>query len=164
MALPKTQKILLIIGVGLLLIQLPWFFAIQSIVNTSQVKTVGTVIRIESKDAECTGDRPGRPDPTCDHSPREHPVYEYYDSSGKRYEQDDRFFGEYKRNNPLRGLFWKDVGDKVTAYYPKDKPQEVLFMAGPLAYTAWLIPFYIAIPVFAAFGAILVINKLKKQS
>lgn len=162
MTLPKSQKILLIISIGLLLIQLPWFFVIQSIVNKSQVKTIATVIRIESNDAGCTGDRPSRPDPTCDHSPREYPVYEYYDNSGKRYEQDDRFFGEYKRNNPMRELFWKDVGDKVNAYYTKDKPQEVLFMAGPLAYTAWLIPFYIAIPVFTAFGVVFVINKLKK--
>jgi len=162
MSAPKAQKILLIIGVGLLLIQLPWFLVVQAIVNKTQTKTTATVTRIESEDAGCNGDRPGRPDPTCDHSPREYAVYEYHDNTGKKYEQDDRFFGEYKRNNPLRGLFWKDVGDKVTAYYTKDKPQEVLFMAGPLAYTAWLIPLYIAIPTFIALGVISIIQKSKK--
>ncbi|HET7640451.1 MAG TPA: hypothetical protein VFK47_17125, partial [Ktedonobacteraceae bacterium] len=84
MTVLKAQKIILIIGTGLLVIQLPWFFVIQSIVNKTQIKTTATVIRIESKDAGCTGDGPGRPDPTCDHSPREYPVYEYYDKTGKR--------------------------------------------------------------------------------
>jgi hypothetical protein len=162
MSLPKARKILLVIGVGLLLVQIPWFLVIQAIVNKTQVKTVATVIRIESKDAGCTGDRPDRPDSTCDHSPREYPVYEYTDASGKRYEQDDRFFGEYKQNNPIRGLFWKDVGDKVTAYYTKDKPQKVLFMAGPLAYTAWLIPLYVSIPILIAMITLVIIQKLRK--
>jgi hypothetical protein len=162
MTLSKAQKIILVIGIGLLIIQVPWFLVVQSIINKSQVKTIATVIRIESKDAGCTGDRLGRPDPTCDHSPREYPVYDYYDNTGKRYEQDDKYFGEYKRNNPLRGLFWKDVGDKVTAYYTKDKPQEVLFMAGPLAYTAWLIPLYVAILTFITLGILTTIQRLKK--
>ncbi len=162
MVIPKAQKILLVIVVGLLIIQLPWFLVIQSVINNTQAKTTATVIRIESKDAGCTGDRPGRSDPTCDHSPREYPVYEYYDSSGKKYEQDDRFFGEYKQNNPIRGLFWKEVGDKVTAYYTKDKPLEVIFMAGPPAYTVWLIPLYVAIPVLIAATALVIIQKLRK--
>lgn len=160
--MPTSRKILLIIGIGLLIIQLPWYFVIQSIVSKTQTKTTATVIRIESIDAGCTGDRPSKPDPTCDHSPREYPVYEYFATSGKRYEQDDRFFGEYKQNNPLRVLFWKDIGDKVTANYTKDKPQDVLFMAGPLAYTAWLIPLYFAVPVLIAFGVLIVIQRLKK--
>ncbi len=157
----KAQKILLTVSTVILFVQLPWFFVVQAIVNRTQTKTSATVIRIESKDAGCTGDRIGRPDPTCDHSLRQYPVYEYYDVTGKRYEQDDRFFGEYKQNNPIRSLFWKNVGDKVTAYYTKDKPQEVLFMTGPLAYTAWLIPLYLAIPTFIAYVVIMAINKYK---
>ena len=158
---PKTQKILLIIGAGLLLLQLPWFFIVQSLVEKTQTRTVATVIRIEGTDAGCTGDQQGRSDPTCDHSQRQYPVYEYFDKSGKRYEQDDRFFGEYKQNNPLRRLFWKDVGDSVTAYYTNNKPQEVLFMAGPLAYTAWFIPLYLAAAPLIAAGVLRVFKKLK---
>jgi hypothetical protein len=157
----KAPKILAIVGVGLLLLQLPWFFIAQSLVVKSQTKTVATVIRIENMESWCTGDRPGRSDPTCDHSLRQYPVYEYFDLAGQRYEQDDRFFGEYKQNNPLRKLFWRDVGDKVTAYYTPDKPQEVLFMAGPLAYTAWLIPSYLAMCVFLVAILLLIIKKLK---
>ncbi len=162
MTIPKAKKILMIFGLGLIVIQLPWYLVVQSIVNKTQTKTTATVIRIESKDAGCTGDKSSRPDLTCDHSPREYPVYEYSDASGARYEQDDRFFGEYKQNNPLRGLFWKDIGDKVDVYYTKDKPQEALFMAGPLAYAAWLIPLYIAAPVLIATGFLFVIQRLKK--
>lgn len=161
MTLKRTQKILLIIGVALLAIQLPWYYAVQAYTNKTQTKTTATVIRIVSEDSGCTGDRPGRLDPTCDHSPREYPVYEYYDDSGQRYEQDDRFFGEYKQNNPIRGLFWKEIGDSVTAYYTTDKPEEVIFMAGPLAYTAWIIPLYLAIPTFIAGGVITIVNKYK---
>lgn len=162
MTLPKTRKVLLIIGLGLLLLQLPWFFVVQTMVNRTELKTTATVIRIESTDAHCTGDRQGRSDPTCDHSLQQYPVYEYYDATGKRHEQDDRFFGAYKQNNPLRRLFWKEVGDTATAYYTQEKPQEVLFMASPLAYTAWLIPLYIAGPVFIALAMLVIVQKLKK--
>lgn len=162
--LSKAQRILLIIGIVLLVIQLPWFFIVQSIVDKTQTKTVATVIRIESMGAGCTGSPSYKRqiDLTCDHSQREYPVYQYYDTSGARHEQDDRFFGEYKRNNPLRGLFWKDVGDTATAYYTKDKPKEVIFMAGPFAYTAWLVPLYVATPMLIASGALVVIQKLRK--
>jgi len=132
-------------------------------VNKTQTKTTATVIRIASRDARCTGDRPDRADPTCDHSPREYPVYEYYDSSGKRYEQDDRFLGEYKQNNPLRSLFWKGVGDKTTAYYTKDKPHKVTFMAGPLAYAAWLVPLYVALHTLLIAGALVILQKLRPK-
>jgi|GEM_PF-2471636 len=161
---PKVRKIILIIGCALLVIQLPWFFVVQAMVTKSRVKTTATVIGIVSEDAGCTGDTAARADSTCDHSARQYPVYAYTDASGHRHEQDDRFFGEYKQNNPLRGLFWKDVGDTVTAYYSKDKPQQVLFMAGPLAYTAWLIPLYSALTLFGGMGIIYAIQKLKKYS
>lgn len=158
----KAQKILLVIGVVLLVIQLPWYIVVQAYANKTQYKTIATVIRIDSQATRCTGDRLGRPDSTCDHSDRLYPVYEYFDQQGKRHEQDDRFFGEYKENNPLGKLFLKKVGDKVPAYYTKDRPQEVVFMASPYAYTAWYTPLYIAIPVFIAFGIVFVINRLKK--
>lgn len=157
MTLPKARKILLILGLVLLLVQLPWFFVVQHMVNTSEVKTTATVIRIESSGSNCT-----ETTNLCDHSPREYPVYAFYDTAGHRQQQDDRYFGEYKQHNPLRALFWKNVGDKVTAYYPKDRPDQVLFMAGPLAYSAWLIPLYIAIPVFFAAGVLYVIQKLRR--
>jgi hypothetical protein len=159
--LKKAQKILLITGLVLLVNQPPWYFGVQAFVNKTQTRTTATVIRIESEDARCTGDRPGRPDPTCDRSPREYPVYEYYDKTGKRYEQDDRYFGEYKQNNPIRGLFWKEVDETVTAYYTTGKPEEVLFMASPLAYTAWLIPLYLAIPTIITGSIIATINRYK---
>lgn len=127
-------------------------------------KTTATVIRIGGIDASCTGDRSGRRDFTCDHSQRLYPVYEYFDSHGQRYVQDDRYFGEYKQGNPLGKLFLKQVGDKVTAYYTHDKPQEVLFMASLYAYAAWLIPVYFAATLFLVLGAIPIARKLVQQS
>jgi hypothetical protein len=73
------------------------------------------------------------------------------------------FFGEYKQNNPLRGLFWKDVGDTVTAYYMNNDPEAVLFMAGPLAYSAWLVTLYVAIPLAIAAGVLYKVQKQGKQ-
>ena len=158
----KAHKILLIIAAGFLLLELPWFFVAQLIANRTMTKTEATVIKIVTLDSGCP-DAPGRrQNYLCDHSDRQYPVYEYFDKSGKRYEQDDRFFGEYKERNPLRILFWKDIGDKVTAYYTNDKPQEVLFMAGPAAYTAWIIPLYLAIPVFIVAVVFYIKNKLSK--
>jgi hypothetical protein len=162
MTLQKSQKILLVTGLVLLAVQLPWYFVVQAFVNKTQVQTTATVIRIESAGAGCSGDRVGRPDPTCDHSQKEYPVYEYFDKAGNKYEQDDKFFGEYKKNNPLRGLFWKDVGERVKAYYTEDKPKEVLFMAGPLAYAAWLLPLYIAAPTLITAGIITLILRNKR--
>jgi hypothetical protein len=153
----KTHKVLTLI-IGLLVLQVPWYVVIQLYANKTQVKTTATVIRLDKAAADCTGDRRGRPDPTCDHSDRVFPVYEYFDQSGHRYEQDDQYFGEYKENNPL-GFLRKDVGDKVPAYYTKDKPQEVLFMASPYAYTAWLVPLYIASITAAVYGAVIAISK-----
>src|SRR4051812_12656731 len=115
----KAQKILQIVGMVLLVIQLPWYFVIQAFVNKTQNKTTATVIRIERQPSVCSGDRYGRLDPSCDHSDRLYPVYEYFDIHGKRYEQGDRFFGEYKKGNPLGKLFLKKVGDKVPVYYTK---------------------------------------------
>ena len=97
MALRKIQKILLIAGVALVVVQVPWYFAVQAYVNKTQNRTTATVVKIVSMDAGCTGDWIGRPDPTCDHSPREYPVYEYYDDRGQKHQQDDRFLGEYKQ-------------------------------------------------------------------
>lgn len=162
MTIIKLRKVLLAAGITLFAIQLPWFVVVQTLVNRSQIKTTATVIRIERNDAGCTGDKFRRIDPTCDHSYRLFPVYEYYDNSGKRYEQDDRFLGEYKENNPLRSIFGKNVGDKTTAYYSKDKSQEVLFMSGPFSYAAWLIPIFIALPALVLFIVISVYIRLKR--
>lgn len=158
----KIQKILFIAGTALIIAQMPWYIAVQAYVNKTQVKTSATVIRIDRKDAGCTGDRAGRPDQTCDHSDRLYPVYEYFDQHGVRHEQDDKFLGEYKENNPLGQLFLKRVGDEVPAYYTKDKPEEVVFMASPYAYTAWLLPLYLAITTVVVWGIVFVINKFKK--
>ena len=160
MKIPKGHKLILVIGAGLLVLQVPWFFVMQAIVGKTQTKTVATVIRIESREAGCTGDQAGRVDPTCDHSARQFPVYGYYDAAGRRHEQDDKSFGEYKTNNPLRKLFWKDVGAKVPVYYTTDKPQEALFMAGPLAYTPWLVPLYLAVPMLAVWLIFYIVNKI----
>jgi len=154
----KVRKFLLLAGVCLLLIQLPWFFVVQAIVNRTQTKVTATVVRIENMENGCTG-RYRRS--FCDRSPRQYPVYEYFDESGQRYEQDDRFFGEYKQNNPLRKVFWKEVGETVPAYYTNNKPGEALFMGGPFSYAAWLIPLYVAVIVFIAFAALVLVNKLR---
>jgi len=159
----KTKKVLSVAVLLLLLVQLPWYLVVQQIVNKTQTKTTATVIRIESKKTICTGDRSNRLDPTCDRSPREYPIYEYFDESGNRLEQNDEFFGEYKQNNPLRVLFWREVGDTVPAYYTKDKPEEVVFMAGPLAYTAWLIPLYLALPVSMGYLSLAAYDRFRSR-
>lgn len=122
---PITPKILIIISIILVAVQVPFYLYGMK----DQVKTTATVIRINRSGAGCTGDRPYREDPTCDHSDRLVPVYEYYDIKGDKYEQDDRFFGEYKENNPLRGLLGVEVGDEVPAFYTEDNPEQVLFMS-----------------------------------
>jgi len=155
----NASKILLIVAGVLLGLQLPWFFVIQAIVDKTQTKTTATVIRIDRKLANCTGDSPGSPDPTCDHSDIRFPVYEYFDSTGKRYEKSDEYLGEYKENNPLWKVFGKEVGEKVTAYYDKGKPEGAVFMAGPGAYTAWLIPLYLTFPVLIASGLLFFLSR-----
>ncbi len=147
MSLRKTRKILLIIGGGLLILQIPWYPVAQIIADRTLTKTTATVIRIDHTSANCTGDAVYGYDHTCDHSDRLYPVYAYYDQQGNRYVQDDRFFGEFKQNNPLRKILGKKVGDTVTAYYTKGKPAEVVFMASLTAYSAWLIPLFIAVPI-----------------
>jgi hypothetical protein len=161
MRIHKARKILLIIGIVLIIVQLPWYVAVQTYAGKTQARTTATVIRLDRKEPGCTGDTYIRPDRTCDHSDRLYPVYEYFDLTGKRYEQDDRFFGEYKEDNPLGKFLQKHVGDTVTAYYTRGKPQEVIFMAGPVAYTAWLLPLYLALPVFIAFAVCYVISRLR---
>ena len=162
MNLNKFRNLLVISIIVLFGIQLPWYFVVQYIVNKTQTKTIATVIRIEIKDAGCSGDLRSKYSVTCDHSKRRYPVYEYFDSTGKKYEQDDRFFGQYKQNNPLKKLLLKKVGDKVPAYYTKNKPQEVLFMASPFAYTAWLIPLYVSFAALVLTGIITFIIKYKQ--
>jgi hypothetical protein len=89
-------------------------------------------------------------------------VYRYTDQQGQRHEHDDRYLDAFKQNNPLGKLFLKQVGDTVPAYYTKDKPDDVTFMASAAAYTAFLIPLYLAVPVLAAYGIALVIPRLDK--
>lgn len=164
MTVSKIQRKLLLAGIILLVIQIPWFFGAQILASKQMTKTTATVIRIEGIHTHCTGDRSSRRDFTCDHSQRLYPVYEYFDAQGHSYVQDDRYFGEYKQGNPLGRLFLKHVGDKVTAYYTHDKPQEVLFMASPYAYAAWLIPAYLATTLFVVLGIIPIARKLLQQS
>ncbi len=158
----KWRRRLPKIFLALLIIQIPWFAAVDMIANATSIRTTATVIRLESQDANCTGDQPGVPDWTCDHSDRLYPVYEYYDEEGVRYELDDRFFGEYKENNPLAKLFLKQPGDQVTAYYSEDNPGGALFMSTPLAYTAWLIPIYASVPVLFVYAVWTLLPKLDK--
>lgn len=138
MTAKKVQKIAFIAWVALCILQVPWFIGAQILVSKTQIKTTATVVWISNVGSGCTGRN------LCDRSSRLYPVYEYFDQQGSRHEQDDRYFGEFKQNNPLRGILGKEVGDKVTAYYTPDKPEEVLFMASLLAYTAWIVPSYLA--------------------
>ena len=160
----NVQKNLLLAGISLLVLQIPWFFGAQLLAAKQMTKTTATVIRIDGTHTTCTGDSSRRYDLTCDHSQQLYPVYEYTDAQGHRYVQDDKYFGAYKQNNPLGKLFLKHVGDKVTAYYTHNKPEEVLFMASPYAYTAWFIPAYIALPVFLILGMIPIVRKLLQQA
>ena len=162
----KERKLLLIILGILLLIQLPWYFVVQAIVDKTQVKTVATVIAIGHEAANCTGDAYAQDghDPTCDHSDRLYPIFSYVDQSGKKHVQSDQFFGEYKQDNPVGKLFGKKVGEKVTAYYSKNQPDKPLFMDSLLAYTAWLIPIFIAILVFVAYVALLIWGRFGPKS
>lgn len=156
----KVQKILLVTGFVLLAVQIPWFFAAQLLASKSQVKTTATVVRIESNGNDCTANSRRS---LCDRSDKQYPVYEFFDEHGTRYEQDDRFFGEYKENNVLGKLFLKQVGDTTTAYYSPGKPQEVLFMASLFAYSAWIIPSYFAALVFLALGLLFLHRKLREH-
>ena len=151
----KAQKILLIIGVGLLVLQIPWYFVVLAAGNKTMTKTAATVIRIDRIPSNCYGS-------FCDRSDTLFPVYEYVDQQGRRHEQDDRYFGAFKQNNPLGKLFMKRVGDTVAAYYTKDKPDEVVFMASVAAYTALLIPLYLAVLVLIAYGLVLTVPLLDK--
>jgi len=129
------------------IIQIPFYlYGIKD-----QVRTTATVIRIDRSDAGCTGDRPYRQDPTCDHSDRLVPVYEYYDLQGNRYEQDDRFFGEYKENNPLIGLLGVELGDEVPAFYTEDNPEQILFMS---SIVSWMSSVFLPITAGILLGII----------
>lgn len=159
---PKTPKILIIISLLLVVVQIPFYlYGIKD-----QVKTTATVIRIDRSGAGCTGDRPGRPDPTCDHSDRLVPVYEYFDSDGNRYEQDDRFFGEYKENNPLRRVFGVEVGDEVPAFYTESNPEQVLFMSSIASWmTSVFLPATAGILLgFVGIVWLLITDKMKQKS
>jgi len=136
---------LLIIAVVLLLLQIPWYAAIQLIVDKTLVKTMATVISEGHYSSGCT-------ESLCDHSAVIAPIYAYKAENGKTYTQSDQYLGGYKQNNPLIHLFGRKVGDKVTAYYSKDNPNGATFMTGPLAYTAFLIPLYFAIIVALVAG------------
>ena len=160
MSFVKAEKILKIICLTLLVVQIPWYVTVQIIVNRTQSKTTATVISVQRKSSGCPFTRNN----ICDGSDKLIPVYEYYDSKGTRHEVDDRFFGEFKQNNPLRIIFGKEKGDKVTAYYTKTKPDEVLFMTGPFAYTAWLIPLYLTIVLSIPLTILYFINRTRKHS
>jgi hypothetical protein len=152
----RIQKITFMAWVGLFILQVPWFIGAQMLVGKTQVKTTATVVRISSAGPGCTSR-------VCDHSSRLYPVYEYFDRQGTRHEQDDRYFGEFKQANPLRGIFGKEVGDKVTAYYTPDRPEEVLFMTGPLAYSAWILPSYFASAALLVWAGAIVLQKINAK-
>jgi hypothetical protein len=149
----KVQKIAFVTWVALGVLQVPWFIGAQILASKTQVKTTATVVRIASTGPNCISR-------ACDRSSRLYPVYEYFDEQGVRHEQDDRYFGEFKQNNPLRGILGKEVGDVVTAYYAPGKPEEVLFMASPLAYTAWIIPSYFALGALLIWGGAIALRKV----
>lgn len=151
----NNKRILLVLG-ALIVIQSVWFLVVQRIVDSTQLRTTATVIRIDERGSSCSGRGP------CDGSNILIPVYEFYDTSGKRHEKSDRYFGEYKKANPLRILFGKKVGDTATTYYEKDKPEEALFMANPLAYAAWLLPLYAVIFSFVVYVVIKVFRRLRR--
>ena len=152
----KIQRLVRTACIILLLIQVPWYIAIQIIVNKTQSKTTATVINVERKTSSCPYTRNN----ICDGSDKLIPVYEYFDTQGIRHEVDDRYFGEFKQNNPLRIIFGKEKGDKVPAYYTKGKPEEILFMTGPFAYTAWLVPIYLIITLTLPLAGLYIYNKL----
>lgn len=154
----NPKKIVIGIGLGLLVVQVFWFIGVQAYANRTLIKTTATVVRVERQYSGCAVSQK-----FCDRSDRLFPIYEYFDQSGKRYLQDDRFFGEYKQNNPLRKIFGKEVGDTVTAYYTNDNPKDVIFMASLTAYTAWLIPLYLSLP-FLMVGLVLFLLDKKKDS
>ncbi len=155
--MPKSLKILLALVICLLLLQLPWFFIAQAIVNKTQTKTTATLIRYDSRPSNC------RPRSTfCDPSVILYPVFEYYDTQGNRLEGDGKYLSEFKKANPLRFIFAEDVGDKVTAYYTPDKPSEVLFMTGIFAYPFWLIPLFLALPLLAVSGVLYMVYRFRR--
>jgi hypothetical protein len=157
MTAQKVQKIAFIVWVTLVALQVPWFIGAQILVGKTEVRTTATVVRIANADANCTSTR------LCDRSSRLYPVYEYFDQQGKRHEQDDRFFGEFKQNNPLRSIFAKQVGDVVTAYYTPNKPDEVLFMASLWAYTAWIIPSYFALAALLVWIGAIILQRMNAK-
>lgn len=164
MKLQKTEKVLRIIVLGLLVLQLPWYFLAGWYVSKEMTKTTATVVGYLSGNANCTGDRPGRPDWTCDHSARMRPVYEYHDEAGNRLELDSGHLGEFKANNPLRRFFHKPVGGQVTVYYNKGEPYAATFMDSPFAYAGWLLPLYAALHFAVPLAAVYAIRKLHDRA
>ncbi len=152
----KKNKALVVLSI-LFVVQAVWFGVVEYFVNKSQTKTTATVIRIENVGNTCNFI--GRS--LCDSSDLLYPVYEYYDLNGKRYVKDDRYLGEFKKNNPLRLIFGKQVGDKVTAYYTSDKPEEISFMGGIFSYVAWFIPLYITVIVLIGWCILYLLSRLK---
>jgi hypothetical protein len=159
----KIQKVLCIIGIALLVIEIPWFIVTQIIADKTQTRTTATVIRVDHTAANCTGDSGARPDPTCDHSDILYPVFEYYDKQGMRHVQSDQYLDGFKQNNPLGKIFGHQVGDTVTAYYTNGKPDQIVFMDGLLAYSAWLIPLFLAIPALAIGFLQYLVNRFSKK-
>jgi hypothetical protein len=159
----KAQKVLLIIGTALLVIEIPWYIVIQVIVDHTQTRTTAVVIQMSRTDTICTGDTPLQNDPTCDHSYLVYPVFAYHDQQGKRYVKSDQYLDGFKQNNPLGKLFGHHVGDKVTAYYTNGKPDQVVFMDGLLARTAWIIPLFLAIPALLIGFILYLVNRFSKR-
>lgn len=147
---PLIVKLLRVSIAVLVVLEIPWFIGVQSKIARELTKTTAKVVRIDHYPSHCPDNRNSVIQ--CDTSDILVPVYEYRDSSGVVYEQADRFTGEYKARNPLRFLFDKQIGDKVTAYYTNGIPTEVSFVAGPFAYVIWLVPIilagFLALPLF----------------
>ncbi len=53
--------------------------------------------------------------------------------------------------------------DVVAAYYTPDKPEEVLFMASVLAYTAWIIPLYFAVAALLIWVGAIALQKINAR-
>lgn len=126
-----------------MVLQIAWLVFLGNYFNSNYVKTTAKVVDLGYV-------RDGT-----------YPVYEYFDTSGKRHVAEDRYSGAMGRDNPLYFIFGSELGDEVALYYDENSPENFNAIAGVWTYAVIFLPlFVVALPLFFT-AVILIVFKIR---
>ena len=124
---------------ALVAIQGVWYVVVNNFAHENYVKTTATIEKIDENANRCY-----YRDYFCNRSPLLVPTYVYRDQNGGVHTYSDIYSSSFNKRSLTQLFFKNEVGSQVKVIFPKDNPDQPLFLNQFTAYAAWFVPLWIA--------------------